>query len=382
MINLLELDLADGRWTPPRVQGPAWVLVRHGERVLGEERLDSVDTEYLVQRRHALVRRYSARITAPKGIPDGRRLSPSQISIVVCTRDRPFLLEECLSAMARLDPPPGEVVVVDNASVSGATGEVAARFDVTLVTETVAGLDRARNRGLQTASGEVVAYLDDDARPDTRFVSVLSSAFSHPDIAAVTGLVRPAELDTHPQIAFERLEGGMGKGYSRRLFVGGDVGLHVYRVGVGTNMALRRRVLDELGGFDPRLDVGTATRGGGDLDMFWRVLRSGGVILYEPDLVVRHLHRPHRQGLIEQLRDNGTAYSAFLESCRASDPALGPAVRRERWLWHWRRHVLRSMRALLTGDLLELQLALAEWEGSRSGAAALYYETHRQVGVA
>ena len=61
--------------------------------------------------------------------------------------------------------------------------------------------------------------------------------------------------------------------------------------GTGANMAYRRSLFDKIGYFDPALDVGTATNGGGDLEMFFRVLKEGYVLVYEPRAVVRHRHR-------------------------------------------------------------------------------------------
>src|SRR5207253_480742 len=99
---------------------------------------------------------------------------------------------------------------------------------------------------------------------------------------AVTGLVQPLELETEAQELFERY-GGFGRGFERRWyrvnFAAGErpVKLHggAGKFGTGANMAFRRALFDEIGGFDTALDVGTVTNGGGDLEMFYRVLRSG-----------------------------------------------------------------------------------------------------------
>lgn len=65
----------------------------------------------------------------------------------------------------------------------------------------------------------------------------------------------------------------------------------VHHMGVGANMAFRRRVLEQLGGFDTALDVGTPSHGAGDLDMFHRALLSGATVRYEPVALVWHQHR-------------------------------------------------------------------------------------------
>ena len=61
--------------------------------------------------------------------------------------------------------------------------------------------------------------------------------------------------------------------------------------GTGANMAFRRSLFHQIGFFDPALDVGTVTNGGGDLDMFYRVIQEGHTLVYEPRAIVRHRHR-------------------------------------------------------------------------------------------
>ena len=56
-------------------------------------------------------------------------------------------------------------------------------------------------------------------------------------------------------------------------------------------MAYRKSVFDQIGFFDPALDVGTVTNGGGDLEMFFRVLKHGYTLVYEPKAIIRHRHR-------------------------------------------------------------------------------------------
>jgi GT2 family glycosyltransferase len=299
VIHLLELELSEAEPTLAAVTGHAWVLVRHHGRPVGDawvwiapDRSARV-AEDLVER-FAVTRFARGAVTAaPRG---ATAVAPDAVSVVVCTRDRPAFLEGCLKALAALAPAPAEVLVVDNAPSTTATAEVVERFGVRRVVEPVPGLDHARNRGWREARGEVVAFVDDDARPESSFVAMVAEGFVGERVGAVTGLVVPAELLFGAQAAFERIEGGMGKGYAPRLFGPGEaaVGLEPFRLGVGTNMAFRREALDVIGGFDPILDVGTRTRGGGDIDALWRTLRAGYAVFYQPAAVVRHVHRRER----------------------------------------------------------------------------------------
>jgi GT2 family glycosyltransferase len=85
--------------------------------------------------------------------------------------------------------------------------------------------------------------------------------------------------------------------------------------GVGANMAFRRQVFAEVGTFDPALDVGTPTRGAGDIEMFHRILAKGYSTFYEPRAFVWHVHRRSGEALGKQLRDNGRGFGAFLLTC-------------------------------------------------------------------
>jgi hypothetical protein len=154
----------------------------------------------------------------------------------------------------------------------------------------------------------------------------------------------------------------MRKGYNRVVFTPGSVGLQSFRLGVGTNMAFRRTSLDRIGGFDTTIGVGTASRGGGDLDALWRVLDSGDDVVYEPNAIVRHFHRRTWPELVQQHRDYGSAYAASLTR-RAADHGRRPATK-ELVRWHLRRHFLDPIHAARTRDRARLRLLLAEAAGS------------------
>jgi GT2 family glycosyltransferase len=77
-------------------------------------------------------------------------------------------------------------------------------------------------------------------------------------------------------------------------------------------MAFRRAVFDRIGPFDPALDVGTPARGGGDLEMFFRVLKEGYALVYEPKAIVRHRHRRTLPELRRQIADHGISFSAYV----------------------------------------------------------------------
>ena len=113
-----------------------------------------------------------------------------KVTIVICTRRRPALLTRCLSAVGRLDPAPSEVVVVDNSKGDRETKEVAQKFGARYVLEPKAGLNRARQRGLAESETEAVAFLDDDAVPETNWLVIRKSSSVQKKSTGSTGKVQ------------------------------------------------------------------------------------------------------------------------------------------------------------------------------------------------
>lgn len=245
-------------------------------------------------------------------VPD----APS-VTVVVCTRDRPGPLATCLAALARLNPAPDEILVVDNAPTSADTRAAVGRQPgVRYVCEPRPGLDHARNRGAREATCDVVAYTDDDVVPHPSWIRGLRRGFAHADVDAVTGLVLPAELETDAQRAFERHWGfhrgyqptTYGPAYFRRTV---GRGAPVWEIGAGANMAFRRSVFDAVGEFDERLDVGAAGCSG-DSEFWYRLLAAGRTVRYEPTAVVHHLHRRTDAELHRQIGAYMSGHTAAL----------------------------------------------------------------------
>ncbi|MEJ7810922.1 MAG: glycosyltransferase [Gemmatimonadaceae bacterium] len=304
------------------------------------------------------------------------------VSIVVCTRDRTEEMEGCLGALAALDYPEHEVIVVDNAPRTDETARLVAEYPgVRYVREGRPGLDWARNRGITEARHDIIAFTDDDARADVGWLRGIARAFADPSVGAVTGHVAPAELETEAQQIFELVYGGMGKGKQARHFRGDTmrafslVGAH--HMGVGANMAFRRSVLEAAGGFDTALDVGTPSHGGGDLDMFHRVVAAGTTLRYEPSALVWHRHRQDMAGLRRQLRDNGRAFGVFLLTIwyRRQIPRHKTAQYAVRVWARWL--VERPIKRLLGREAMPMSLLLAELRGALDAPHA-YRETYRR----
>ena len=293
------------------------------------------------------------------------------VSIVVCTRNRTEWLEGCLDALEELDYPEKEIIVVDNAPADEQTWELCMNRNVRYLRENRPGLDRARNMGISAARFPIVAFTDDDARVDKDWLKQLVQAFQAPDVMAVTGLVVPWELETKAQRLFEFSYGGMGHGYKRVVFDGkkmsGRQKLWASGMGVGANMAFRKEWFLQGGLFDPALDVGTPSGGGGDIEMFHRIVAKGFTLVYEPTMLVWHIHRRSTEGLYRQIFFNGRSFFCYLATAY-----LNKSVSRNQivafflrdWMFGWllknlifhdgkisRRLLLQEIRGLSTAPL-------------------------------
>ncbi len=316
--------------------------------------------------------------------PPGPPLPPA--TVAVCTRDRPEDLARCLAALAALDHPAYDVLVVDNAPRTDATEALvrgrAARGDrVRYVREPRPGLDWARNRAIAEtrAAGraELLAFTDDDVVPDPGWLRAAARVFAaSPAAMAVTGMIAPAELETRAQVDFEAY-GGFGHGWARRWVRRPrraglpDAWHHAAGwLGTGANMAFRVALFDRLGGFDPALDTGTETQGGGDLEMLFRVVQEGHLLVYAPEALVRHRHRRGADELRRQLATWGRGFHAHVRRSRRAYPEESRAFDRLARRW-WGDYVLRAVAAgALGGGSVEAALRPYEALGALRGARA------------
>jgi GT2 family glycosyltransferase len=216
-------------------------------------------------------------VFADAPFPEQHRRSWPKVSVVVCVHNAAGSLGECLTAVDQLDYPDFEVLVVDDGSVDD-TPAIAGRYPrVTLISVPHGGLSVARNVGMSRASGEIVAYLDGDARPEPEWLSYLIQPFLRSDVVAAGGPnVVPGDDPWFSQCV-ARAPGG-----PQHVLLDDRIAEHV----PGCNMAFRRDVLLALDGFNPSF-----VRAGDDVDLCWRLQARGWEIGFAPAALVWHEHR-------------------------------------------------------------------------------------------
>ena len=249
-----------------------------------------------------------------------------RICVGICTRDRPQLLRRTLQSLQAQTKRPEEILVVDNAPSDEATKAlVKGDFSGTrYVTESVQGLDFARNRALEETSMDIVAFIDDDAVADPSWVENIQKMFAqYPRAGVCTGHVAPLTLETPGQILFEQ-NGGLMASHGEFLRIPTEVSRYGWKwrhmpsmalaisLGVGCNLAVRRSLALQIGGFDEALDLGAALPGGGDHDMVWRMLDAGAEVIYQPLARVRHEHRREMKAVYEHIIGHHVGCITFL----------------------------------------------------------------------
>ena len=374
--------------------GGAHVLVRHRGRPVG--RFWMVRARDGAEMTAEQVAGRAAREAAPQvgalalrdALTGGGAAPAPSLTIAVCTRNRAAMLRRCLQTLVALRDAQGggtvEILVVDNAPPDDSTRAAAAEFGgVRYAVEPVPGLDFARNRALAESDRDWLAFVDDDAVADRLWLDALAEGIAaSPGAGGFTGPILPLMLETEAQLRFERA-GGFGKGFEWMRFGPEAWGDPIYpanagRFGTGASMAFATAALRALGGFDEALDTGPPLPGGGDTDMFYRVLRGGWPLVYLPGLLVHHEHRRDMPGLRKQYHSWGNATMALTRKSMAEDPATH---RRHRLLtlWWWRHHLKRLVRALLGRGVTPPSHVLAEIAGGVQGYFGEYQRSQTRI---
>jgi GT2 family glycosyltransferase len=381
---------------PPNDSGMAILLRRKGKPIdfwmqplPGNSNLNYVDLTRQVK--GEVIARLIGESIREELFPKTKQIRLPSLTVAICTRDHPDQLRRCLESLEQLQSPTvgtlpfKEILVVDNAPFNGKTKQLVVSVPkVRYVCEPRPGLNFARNKALREAAGDLLAYVDDDVTVDGHWLDGLMEAWvENPDAVAFTGLVLPYELETEAQIMFER-RGGFGRGFDKIRYGRSLPGNSIYPCGAGifgagANMAFQREILLNLGGFDDALDTGAPLPGGGDLDIFYRVIRAGYPLAYEPRYMVFHQHRREMKALRRQYwRSWGFGFMAFVVKSFKTDPSQRAKIIRLIiwWSLHQMRHLAKSLQ---NQDPLPPNMILAEFSGGLFGLFGAYQRSVKRI---
>ncbi len=260
-------------------------------------------------------------------IPPALATAP-KASVIVASYNAASTLGACLDALKQLNYQEYETVVVDDGSTDS-TLSIAEAAGVRTIRREHRGLAAARNAGIEAASGDIIAFIDADARADRDWLYHLAETITRRSVAAAGGpsfapeplSVRAAAMAAAP-------------GLPREVRTGDDRLAQM----CGCNMAITKLALLKLGGFDSAFATA-----GDDVDLSWRLEAAGETLAYAPGASV--LHEPR------------ATFAAYLRQQRGYGAGEGLL---------FRKYPLRS------ADLNGIY-ASASWLGSLLGGARVYY---------
>jgi len=231
--------------------------------------------------------------------PPPRATHWPRVSVVVCSYNGSATIRDTLEGLRNLDYPDFEVIVVNDGSTDSTPDIVSEYPSVKLVATENRGLSNARNTGIETADGDLVAFIDDDAYPDSLWLKYLVLSLSKEEnCVGVGGPNLPPPSEDWRIVAMGHAPGGPNP-----VLVSDRSAEHV----PGCNMLFRKEALVEVGGFDPRFRTA-----GDDVDLCWRLIDKGGRIAYSQSAVVWHHRRSSTRRYWKQQVGYGKA-EALLE---------------------------------------------------------------------
>ncbi|QBF34080.1 glycosyltransferase family 2 protein [Thalassococcus sp. S3] len=268
------------------------------------------------------------------------------VSVVVVSRGRPKALTRCLTGISQLLYAPFEIIVVACTEGLRAVRRLPIADDLKLVVFDEANISQARNMGVAEAAGEIVAFIDDDAVPEPAWLTYLIGPFSDPDVSAVGGFVRgrngiswqwqAQSVDHTGETASLDVDS------HRATILTAQPGQAVKTE--GTNMAIRRSILAEMGGFDPNFHYFHD-----ETDLNLRLAARRLQTAIAPLAEVHHGFQENairtRSRVPKDLHQIGASWAVFLNKHCPED------MRSEIWIAIRRRERARALRHMVTGAL-------------------------------
>ena len=209
------------------------------------------------------------------------------VSVVICAHaiDRLDDIRRAVGSVAAQSKPPDELLLVidNNERLRDLVADLPAKV---VLNEGPTGLSGARNTGTRLATGDIVAYLDDDAVADVDWLATMSLPFAEPNVVAVGGSAEPDWDEARPSWFPPEFDWVIGCSYRGLPTTRSNV-----RNVIGCTMAFRRNAVLEAGGFDSGLGR-TAKRSSGceETELCIRMTQrnNSAAIVYEPAARIRH----------------------------------------------------------------------------------------------
>jgi O-antigen biosynthesis protein len=255
-----------------------------------------------------------------------------KVSVVVATYNGSRTLANCLESLKRLNHPDYEVILVDDGS-KDRTPEVAKQFSfVRYLRQTNQGLSVARNAGIRAATGEIVAFTDDDCRADEDWLYYLVSDLLRSGFAGIGGHNFLPPEDSHVAAAVVVSPGGPA-----HVMLTDREAEHI----PGCNMAFHKWALEQIGMFDPIF-----RKAGDDVDVCWRLQDSHLKIGFSAAGFVWHYRRSTVKDYLKQQAGYGEAEALLMMKHPEHYNSFGGGI------WHGRIYAPSYSGLLLRGPVI------------------------------
>ncbi len=233
-----------------------------------------------------------------------------KISVVVCTYRGHRLLRGCLAALEKVNYADVEVLVV-NDSADEEVARVVSDFPMAKhFPISHQGLSAARNVGAKNATGEIIAFTDDDCEADPDWLFWLAKGFEKGDFAAMGGPNVPPPPENWEQACVIAAPGG-----PCHVMLDDEEAEHV----AGCNLAVRKTAWEAIGGFDEQF-----WKAGDDVDFCWRLRDAGFRIGFSPPAFVWHHRRFSFKAYVKQQVGYGRAEGLLVSAHPQRVAGFGP----------------------------------------------------------
>lgn len=226
-------------------------------------------------------------------LPDPLPQNPPRFSVIVCTRNGATRLADCLAACQKIDYPDFEIIVVNDGSTDDTTTFLDQQENIRVFHLPPSGLSAARNHGAQNATGEILAFTDDDCQPDEQWLTWLALAYAENTHAAIGGPNLPPKPDS---LALALTTAAPGA--PTHVMLDDTTAEHL----PGCHLSVKKSAYDQIGGFDPIFHTA-----GDDVDFCWRLRDAGHSLGFSGASFVWHYRRATPWKYLKQQMGYGRA---------------------------------------------------------------------------
>ena len=226
-------------------------------------------------------------------LPSPLPKNPPRFSVIICTRNGADRIEACLEACRNIDYPDFEIIVVNDGSTDGTAKLLDQQEEIRVFHLEPSGLSAARNHGAEKATGEILAFTDDDCQPDEQWLTWLARAYSESDHAAIGG---PNLAPKPDSLALALTTAAPGA--PTHVMLDDLTAEHL----PGCHLSVKKSAFDQINGFDPIFQTA-----GDDVDFCWRLREAEFTLGFSGASFVWHHRRATPWRYLKQQMGYGRA---------------------------------------------------------------------------